>query len=121
MDEKKGKKGGKVGRPRTKVGLVKLDHIGILGAPSDSSLIVEMVYCGSELFKRIFALFKTYKIVELTINFGKTTVVFNAFAPSGISIKFTIDVNNINQYYCGQNTTILIKNENLSVFNNLEK
>lgn len=119
--KKKSEKGGKVGRPRTKKQEISANIKGIVNTHDDDELLAELVYSGSELFKRVFGIFKSYKVIELCITFGPRNIFFIAQTQVGISVKFKIDCRYIDSYFCKTPVSVYVKQENLCIFTHLEK
>jgi hypothetical protein len=112
----------KPGRP-PRVQPAKLAIEGVAREPKIDGNIIEVLHSSSILFKKAFAVFKSFSASDIQIKFTPTEARFVAKDHLGKShIYVIIDGKRIERYYCQHEMTFIVTCENIhGVMSNIEK
>lgn len=101
IDRKKIKIKKKPGRPRKTPVKQPRPRNGITSEPKDPNNYIEFLYDKPLLFKKIWQYFKLMAVDKIQIIFRKTEIIFwSEDHHKKSKMRFKIDVNNVNHYYC---------------------
>ena len=115
----------KPGRPKKNIPLTEYSIKGILSAPLQKHNLVEFTYNNPKTCKKIFTLFKSYHINEITWNFQPEYVEIrakNRNSESFIIVRFNCKF--VERYYCGKSdgVTVTVKRDAMEkIFKRIDK
>jgi len=128
MDQKAPEPAVKVARrpgrpPKKRPDVAVVDVIGILDQPRNPDAVMEMAYCNPIIFKKLFALFKSYEVADVEFIFAPTTIrIITKDHYNKATIYATIDGAKMNCYYCRDTYHICIKRDMIEkVLGNIDK
>jgi hypothetical protein len=97
----------KPGRPRKTPLKQPRPRNGIVLNPKDDNNYIEFLYDKPLLFKKIWQYFKLMAVDKIQIIFRKTEIIFwSEDHHKKSKMRFKIDVNNVNHYYCSSDLDI---------------
>lgn len=100
------------GRPRVGAKGSKVDRLGVKNTPLNDDHSIEFYYAIPIQFKRIFALYKSEGVKDVTMSFTKTKITFLAKSYSDEAVMKTfIDCTKCHRYYCDEPEEITVSRE----------
>jgi hypothetical protein len=113
----------KPGRPKKKVSTVPMSVQGVVETPSNDEDVVELVYDNPMLFKKLVALYKSFEVSQIELNFDPVGVkIVTKDHLNKSTIYTSLSGACMNLYYCKEHIKICVKLDNLErVLNSLDK
>ena len=113
-EDKPVKQKNRPGRPKKEPEMPQSEFYGITDAPSKPGIVMELVYRHPIMFKKLFHLFKTYHVSEITMVFTREKISITAVDHNKKSTIYThIHGCCMNLYYCAMGFTISVKRDNM--------
>lgn len=111
------------GRPRKEQPTRQFEINGIVNEPKDKENVLEVVYHNPKIFKKLFALYRSYTSSEIYIHFNADHILFSALDHTGkITMLPKIFCNKLNHYYCKEPKKIRVKREEIDkIFQTIDK